>query len=262
MRCRSLVALASFAALVACQDGTLAPTENSLDLETPELVPDYAVSPAAVIDGAGIGASRLPEELKLTTEQKAQIAALHEQFMKDNAAAIAALRQLEEQLRAARRSGATRDQIRAILEKAHPILEQLAAAFKELQDAIWAVYTPAQKEWIESHKPRTCDRTAAKLSDAQIQQIRALQEAFQKAVADDIAFIRQVNQQARAAKEAGKSREEVAAILATALPAMERVRSAERKLHEDILAVLTPEQREAWWCFLRQADSPPPPRKP
>lgn len=261
MRHRFLVALVSVAALVGCQDNTLAPSDRSLDLEQTELVPDYAVSPAAVIDGAGIGASRLPEELKLTAEQKAQIAALHEQFMKDNAADIEALKLLEQQLRAARRSGATRDQVRAILEKAHPIQERLAAAFAKLREAIWAVYTPAQKAWIESHQRKLCDRNALKLSEAQIQQIRALQEAFQKAIADDIAFIRKVNEQARAAKEAGKSREEVAAILATALPAMERVRAAERKLQEEILAVLTPEQRAAWECVVRTTDTPPP-RKP
>jgi hypothetical protein len=250
MRYRSLLAALSLAAIAACHDGS-AVTDPSLDGENPELVPDYAVSPAAVIDGAGIGASMLPEEIRLTAEQKAEIAALHEAFMQANAADIAALRALEQQFRLARRAGASRADLHAILEQARPIQQRLAAAFAALQDSIWAVYTEEQRAWIESHRPKLCGPDGPpRLTDAQLQQIRSLREAFHAAIAADLALIKQVHQDARAAHEAGKTRAEILAILATAQPAMERVRAAERQLHQDVLAVLTPEQRDAW-CVVR-----------
>jgi hypothetical protein len=250
------MAALSLAVVAACHDGS-AVADPSTDLDAPELVPDYAVSPAAVIDGAGIGASMLPEEIRLTADQKAQIAALHEAFMQANAADIAALRALEQQFRAARRAGASRSDLLAILQQARPIQERLASAFSALQDAIWAVYTPEQRAWIEAHRPRLCGPDGPpRLTEAQVQQIRALREAFHTAVAADLAFIKQVHEQARAARLAGKSQAEILAILETAHPALERVRAAERKLHADILAVLTAEQR-AGWCVVRAQIHPP-----
>jgi hypothetical protein len=256
MKYRALLVLVAAAAFGACQDGSSL-TDPSRDLETAELVPDYVVSPAAVIDGAGIGASMLPEAIRLTAEQKAEIAALHEAFMQANAADIAALRALEQQFRAARRAGASRSDLLAILQQARPIQERLASAFSALQNAIWAVYTPEQRAWIETHRPRLCGPDGPpRLTDAQVQQIRTLREAFHTAVAADLAVIKQVHEQARAARLAGKSQAEILAILETARPALERVRAAERQLHADILAVLTAEQRAAW-CVVRAQIHPP-----
>ena len=87
-----------------------------------------------------------------------------------------------------------------------------------------------------------------KLTESQVKEIRALQERFYAAVKDDLELIRSIVKQAQDARTAGKSREEVAAILARAAEPQRRVADAERALQEAILALLTPEQRQAWLC--------------
>lgn len=215
--------------------------------EAVDLVPDYAVIAATSVDAAGIGAARLPERLQLTVEQKAAIAALHEAFTKATAADIAALRAIEREAKAAIAAGKTRDEIRAILARALPIQARLDAAFRKLQADVWAIYTPEQRAWIESNRPRSCDATL-RLTERQATQIRALQEQFVAAVRADLESIRSIAEEARAAREAGKSRQEVAAILAKANDAQRRVADAERRLQAAILALLTPEQQRAWLC--------------
>jgi Spy/CpxP family protein refolding chaperone len=200
------------------------------------------------MDAAGIGASQLPESLRLTVEQKAAIAALHDAFMKATATDVAALRAIEHEVKAAVAAGKSREEIRAILGRAAPIRERLDAAFRKLQADIWAVYTPEQQAWIESHRPRSCDRSALNLTEAQVKQIRALQDQFLAVVKSDVELIRSIAEEARAAREAGKSRQEVAAILAKANEAHRRVADAEKKLQEAILALLTAEQRTRWLC--------------
>ena len=49
--------------------------------------------------------------------------------------------------------GESRDEVRAILETAKPILGRLAPKFDALHVAIEAVLTANQKAWIASHKP-------------------------------------------------------------------------------------------------------------
>ena len=256
---RTFLAVAAFGliGLGACSTEPVAPNDQLLlPDDTSELVPDYAISSAAVVDGAGIGAARLPDELQLTAEQKAAIAALHEAFTAEHADEVAALRQLEEQIKQKRRAGAPREEIHALLEQARPILQGLADDFAALQEAIWAVYTPEQRAWIESHKPKVCDRRGPpRLTDEQIAQIRALQHAFQEAMADEFAAIKAAHQQAREAKAAGASAEEIRAILATVKDEMEAIREAEKRLEQAILDVLTPEQR-ARWCINRQHVAP------
>jgi Spy/CpxP family protein refolding chaperone len=256
---KTLLAVAAFGllGLGACSTEPVAPSDQLfLDDEVSELVPDYAISSAAVIDGAGIGGARLPEELQLTTEQKAAIAALHEKFMQDHADEVAALRAIEQQIRQLRRNDGTREQVHALIEQARPILEGLAADFAALQEAIWAIYTPEQRAWIEAHKPRVCDRSGPpQLTDEQIAKIRSLKQAFQVAMADEIAAIQEAFKQAREAKQAGASAEEIRAILASVKDEMEALRTAEQRLEQAILDVLTPEQR-ARWCLVRHHVAP------
>lgn len=251
------VAAIGLAGLAACSTEAVAPNELALmDGDVIDLVPDYAVSSAAVIDGGGIGGARLPDELKLTVEQKAEIAALHEAFMQENADEVAALRALEQQIRQLRRSGGSREEIRALLADAHEILQGLADEFAALQEAIWAIYTPEQRAWIESHKPKVCDRNGPpQLTEEQIAKIRALREAFQESIADEVAAIKAAHQEARAAYQAGASAEEIRAILATVKDEMEAVRQAEQRLMKAIQDVLTPEQRDGW-CIVRQHVAP------
>lgn len=256
---KTFLAVAAFglASLAACSTETVAPNDLALlDRDALDLVPDYAISSAAVIDGGGIGGARLPAELQLTTEQKAAIAALHDAFMAENSEEVAELRQIEQQLRELRRSGGSREAFMALLADAHAIREGLADEFAALQDAIWAIYTAEQKAWIEAHKPQVCDRNGPPtLTEAQIAEIRALKQAFAEAVADELAAIKAAHQEARAAKETGASAEEIRAILASVKDEMEAVRQAEQRLHDAIMEVLTPEQR-ANWCIVRKRVAP------
>jgi len=246
MRARWIVFVGAVAALTACDHST--PVSPPAATETIDLLPDYAVSPAATIDAAGIGAANLPDSLKLTAEQKAAIAALHDAFMKANAADIAALRTIEQEARAAIKAGKSRDEVRAILAKAIPIQTRLEAAFRKLQADIWAVYTPAQQAWIQAHRPRGCGRGSLNLTEDQVKHIRDLEQQFYTSVKSDLELIRAIVEEARQARAAGKSREEVAAILARAAEPQKRVAAAEKRLEAAILALLTPEQRAIWIC--------------
>jgi Spy/CpxP family protein refolding chaperone len=247
MRSTNVVLCAAVLSLAACgQSEPVTPTSTTA--EVVDLVPDYVVSPAASLDAAGIGAAQFPDALRLTAEQKAAIAALHAAFMQATAPDVAALRAIEQDVKAAIAAGKPRDQIRAILERAAPIRARLDAAFRQLQADIWAVYTPEQRAWIESHRPGTCGPAAVKLTESQVKQIRALQEQFYAGVKNDLELIRSIVQEAQEARAAGKSRQEVAAILARAAEPQRRVADAERALQEAILALLTAEQRQAWLC--------------
>jgi Spy/CpxP family protein refolding chaperone len=251
------VAALGLAGLTACSTETVAPTDLALlDAYESDLVPDYALSSAAIVDGAGIGGARLPEELQLTAEQKADIAALHDAFQAEHADEVQQLRSIEQQIRSLRRSGGTREEIAALHAQAKTIIDGLAADFAALQQAIWAIYTPEQRAWIEAHKPQVCDRRGPpRLTDEQVAEIRALKQAFVEAVADELAAIKAAHQEARAAKQAGASAEEIRAILASVKDELEAVRQAEARLMSAILDVLTPEQRRRW-CIVRQHVAP------
>jgi len=248
MRARFLVLLGAIAVLGACDRSTTPVSPAGTSDDVVDLVPDYAVSAAATIDAAGIGGSLLPDSLKLTAEQQAAIAALHDAFMKATAVDIAALRALEQEAKAAIRAGKSRADVRAILAKGAPIVMRLGVAFKKLQADIWAVYTPEQQAWIEAHHPQGCARGSLQLTQDQVTAIRDLEQRFYAAVKPDLDLIRSIVQDARAARQAGKSREEVAAILAQATEPQRRVAEAERALQAAILNVLTPDQRLLWAC--------------
>ncbi len=243
MRFRRATLVASLALVAAAchKKDTTEPTYSDTSIS---LVPDYAVSMATSVDAGGVGGAQLPNDLALTTEQKAAIAALHEAFKTATAGDVAALQALESQARAAKQAGKSAEEIRAILQQGAPILARLAAAFATLQAAIWQVYTPEQRAWIEAHRPKPCGPSGPpKLSDDQVRQIRSLQQAFMDAEKDDIAAIERIVQQARQAAQAGAPRTEVERILHQADEYKARLQDAERRLQAAIDAVLTPEQR-------------------
>ena len=101
MRARFVVLLGAIAVLGACDKSTTPVSPATTADDVVDLIPDYAVSPAASIDAAGIGGSLLPDALKLTAEQKAAITGLHDAFMKATAADIAALQAIEQEARTA-----------------------------------------------------------------------------------------------------------------------------------------------------------------
>jgi Spy/CpxP family protein refolding chaperone len=82
----------------------------------------------------------------LTDAQRTQIAALIADFEVNNRADLEAVKAAHEQARQALLNGATREQVRAILEAVKPAIERLAAAQAALQEAILGVLTPEQRE--------------------------------------------------------------------------------------------------------------------
>ena len=184
---------------------------------------------------------RLPDNLKLTVAQEAQIKSLVEQFLAATRADHEALAAILKQAHEAARAGKSRDEVRAILEQGIPIRDRLQAAEAQLRTSVLAVLTPAQKAWLEAHQPRPCN--AAPLGESQKAEISALISAFELANRADIDAIRAAFVEARTAHQNGASRDEIREILEAVRPAMQRVRAAEATLKIAILAVLTPEQR-------------------
>lgn len=242
-----LVALLLLAATACDTNESTAPANTAPAAEAIDIVPDYAQSTTAIMDRAGIGGAQFPDSIALTTEQKAAITALHDAFEKENAADLTLLKAIEAEARAARAANKTRDEVRTILEKALPIRARMDARFAALRIAILAIYTPAQRAWIEANKVRECrNGNAPALTEAQLVQLKALRDAFETANRADIQLLRSIAEQVKEAKKAGKSDAEIKAILAAGDAARVRLRAAEKKLYEDIMAVLTPEQRNAW----------------
>jgi Spy/CpxP family protein refolding chaperone len=186
----------------------------------------------------------LPDELKLTTEQQAKIMALVDTFMLSTKADREALGAILREAHQAAQAGKSRADIQAILEKGADIRRRLSAAEAKLKSDIDAVLTAEQRAWLAAHTPRGCrpDRFPP-LSDAQKAQIHALEIAFQQDNKADLELVRQTLDEAHAAIRAGKSREQVAMILTKAAPALLRLEAARKILREQILGVLTPEQK-------------------
>ncbi|MEA3245426.1 MAG: Spy/CpxP family protein refolding chaperone [Gemmatimonadota bacterium] len=118
----------------------------------------FGGAPAAAADARGPGAP-LPDSLRLTEAQKAQIQALVAAFVAANAADLATMKAAHDAARDAIKAGATRDEVRAILEAAKPAADRVRAAAEALRTAIAAVLTPAQRAWIDAHKPDRPPRT-------------------------------------------------------------------------------------------------------
>lgn len=211
--------------------------------EAIDLVQDMGASTGSVVDRAGIGGSAFPDSIKLTAEQKVQIAALHEAYRAATAADLAVVLKVEAELRAARAAGKSRAEMAAILAKAAPALARLRAAFEKLQADIWNVYTPAQRAWIQSHTKTVCRDAAPPLTEAQVKAIRELKAAFEAEVREQLAIVKAAHEEARAAYAAGKSAQEIRRILAKADAAMQAIHNAEVRLRAAINDILTPAQR-------------------
>jgi Spy/CpxP family protein refolding chaperone len=248
---RMTLVVGGLIALAACSNDTTAP------IQTPEQVPaavegidligDFGATAAADIDGAGIGGSSLPDSLKLTTEQKAKLDSLHEAFRATRKADLQALENIEKAARKAREEGKGKEVVDSILATAAPIRARLNAAFLKLLTDVKAVYTPAQLAWIYSQQLPLCGPNGRpKLNDAQIAARRALREAFIEATKNDKELVKQIVREAKQAREAGKPAAEIEAILAKAAAPRARIDAAEKKLREDLLATLTPNQRLDW----------------
>jgi len=152
--------------LAACERAT-APTQATLNADVLAVdpvalefnatnglpgAPFHIAGPGSRADAKG-PAAPFPDSLKLTPAQQAQIQALRDAFEAANKADLDALKAIHDAAVTAIKAGKTRDEVRAILETAKPILERLAANLAALRAAIGAVLTPEQQAWIAAHRP-------------------------------------------------------------------------------------------------------------
>lgn len=238
--------VAAALALTACSGDTTSPDIDDL---TPLGAGTFgtALTTAGGYE-AGVYQDRLinalPDELKLTDAQKSAIKSLVEAFQQATRADREALRAILREAHQAIEAKKPRSEVQAILAKGLPIAARLAQAEAKLKSDIDALLTPEQRAWIEAHSPRGCRPDLfPPLTEAQKAQIHALEVAFQTQNKVDLDAVKAILDEAAAAIKAGKSRDEVAAILEKARAPMQRLESARRELRENILNVLTPEQK-------------------
>jgi hypothetical protein len=146
--------------LAACSDSPTQPSGNEDDYSLvmfgqPGSALEGTLGPqhGRPFDGRS-GFPRLPESLAISAEQKAEIAALREAFRAAHQDELDAMRAIFEEAKAAREDGASREDVRAILEEGREIGEGLRADVQALHTAILGVLTDEQREWLESHRPR------------------------------------------------------------------------------------------------------------
>ncbi len=230
--------------LAACsQDATSPQPSSDLDLTA------GAFGTALTSVGgyeAGVYESRLanglPEDLKLSSEQRAKIKALVQAFEDATRADREALRAILKEATGGKK--ANRDDAKKVLDATADIRARLAAAEAKLKADIDAVLTAEQRAWIASHSSKRCDpHKFVPLTDAQKAQIRALEAAFEASNKADLDAVKAAYDEAKEAARAGKSREEIAKILERVKPAIARLATGRAKLHEQITAVLTAEQK-------------------
>jgi Spy/CpxP family protein refolding chaperone len=249
---KTLFVLLAAVAIGACNEQSTAPATDTL------LLDDAALLAFSAMDMADPGShfiarlNSLPDSIRLSSEQRTQIRALVEAFVQATRADIEALNAIHQEARAARQAGKTEAEIRAIFAKGDAIRTRLHAAEAKLRSDIEAVLTPAQKSWLTSggQRPPVCRTQDLQLTDAQKTQITALVSAFEVSNRADLEAIKAVHEEARAAQQAGASRERIAEILAKAEAPMRRVRAAHEALNTAVRALLTPAQL-ASGCFGR-----------
>jgi Spy/CpxP family protein refolding chaperone len=252
MRRTALIVVAALA-LAACSNESTSPAGDISQIS------DFAIGAygTALTSAGGYDAdlfqlrllNGLPDDLKLTPEQQAKIKALVDAFHAATKADRDALAGILHEAMAAISAHKSRAEVKAILDKGVAIRQRLAAAEAKLRADIEAILTPEQKAWLAAHQPQRCDPSKfPPLTDAQKAQMRALETAFQTANKADLDAVQAAMQQVRAAVAAGKSRDEIQAIFNSVKPAIDRLEAARKALHDQLLAVLTPEQR-ASGCF-------------
>lgn len=245
---KTILTLLTLAAMAGCNNDSVAPTDNDSML----MLDDAAVLAYGAADMAQPGSHyiarlhRLPDRLKLTADQQARIRAALVAFEDATRADRAALAAIIQQARAAHQAGKSPEEVRAILAQGDEIRRRLHTAEQTLHAQIEAILTAEQKAWLAANGPGRCHEFA--LTEAQKTEITGLIAAFNEANRADLQTIKTVFQEARAAHENGATRDQIAAILAKAAPAMLRVRAAQVVLEAAIRGVLTPEQR-ASGCF-------------
>ncbi|MEO5590647.1 MAG: Spy/CpxP family protein refolding chaperone, partial [Gemmatimonadaceae bacterium] len=215
MRRIALIAIAALS-VAACSNESTSPAASTLALS------EAGAFGTAMTLAGGYDASlyqtrlynALPDDLKLTDAQRESIRVLVSAFEQSTKADREALGAVLREARQAAEAGKTRQEVEAILRKGADQRRRLAEAESRLRKDIEGVLTVEQRAWIAAHAPKACRAdNFPPLSDAQKAQIRALETAFQESNKADLASVKAVVEEARAAAQAGKSREEVAKIL-------------------------------------------------
>jgi Spy/CpxP family protein refolding chaperone len=102
-----------------------------------------------------------------------------------------------------------------------------------------------------------CAGTADSLTDAQKTQVRSLAEAFTKAHATQLDSLRAIMEAARAARQAGKTPEEIRAIMETGKPIGDALAPARKEYETTVVGLLTSSQIAAG-CIPPAPGGPPP----
>jgi Spy/CpxP family protein refolding chaperone len=102
-----------------------------------------------------------------------------------------------------------------------------------------------------------CAQTADSLTDTQKAQVRTLAQAFNSDHAAQLDSLRAVGDAARAAREGGKTLDEVRAIMALGRPINEALAPARKQFSETVVTLLTPAQLAAG-CIPPAPGGPPP----
>ena len=118
----------------------------------------FGGAPLGATDGHGPGAA-LPDSLKMSDAQKAQIEALVTAFQTANKADLDAMKAAMDAARAAKRAGKSHEEVKAILDAAKPAADRVHAKGNALRAAIDNVLTAAQRAWLAAHKPDHPPRT-------------------------------------------------------------------------------------------------------
>jgi Spy/CpxP family protein refolding chaperone len=238
-----IVALLTIGSLAACAREATAPA-------TPQPVADRVAGDASGGGWFGFrgfalwGLRRAPDSLKLTDTQRGQIKTLVQQFRDAHQSELQTLDSVRHQAMQARRNGESRDQIKQVMTQAAPVRQQLRSASGQLAQQIRSVLTPSQTAWLASHQPAKCNATATPaLSDEQRAQMKALFTSFQQTNKADLDAVRSAMQQARSARQAGTAKGDMKQLFESVKPAMERLKTARAQLHQQMQALLTPEQK-------------------
>jgi len=152
MKLRIAAVIAALAVVAACEKNTTAPLASEdavLAFNAQNLLDSASMVPRGPAFDNGRG---LPDSLKLTAAQEAAIKALHDAFAAAHKAQFDQLKAIHDEALAAIKAGKTRDEVRAILEKAKPIMDAMKADFDALRAAVAAILTPAQKAWAAAHQ--------------------------------------------------------------------------------------------------------------
>jgi hypothetical protein len=97
--------------------------------------------------------SKAPDSLKLSTDQVSAIQAKVTAFESANSADIATLDGLRAEAQAAMKAGATREAVRAILEKGKEVKARVDVAAEALRGEVDAILSASQLAWLKANKP-------------------------------------------------------------------------------------------------------------